>query len=255
MLESVDVQRFADCLFNAWSTRTPVLSPLLPDGVDESDAYAIQDALIERLPGHLVGYKLGFTSPAMREQFGVPHPNYGQICSMMQLQTPNVERARFIHPRVEPEIAVHLAQPVGWPCDLMMIRSAIAAVYPALEIVDSRFRDYRFHPLENTADNSSAAAYRLGAARHPDELGPLEAISVTLYRNGRAIDHGAGSDAFGNPLLAISWLAESLSHRDRRLERGQLILTGGLTRAYLAYEGDEFTADFGRLGTVTLFFS
>ena len=54
------------------------LSDARPD-LDEADAYAIQAALLERRGGTRVGYKLGFTSAAMREQMGVAHPNSGVL--------------------------------------------------------------------------------------------------------------------------------------------------------------------------------
>ncbi|MCX2726533.1 hypothetical protein OO015_03385 [Thermomicrobium sp. 4228-Ro] len=67
-------------LYRAWATRTPRSSPFLPDTCNEADAYRIQAALVARLPGQVVSFTLGFTSPAMRQQFGVEHSNYGRLC-------------------------------------------------------------------------------------------------------------------------------------------------------------------------------
>lgn len=76
----------AEALYRAWATRTPLSSPFLPDECSEDDAYRIQEALVARLPGRVTGFKLGFTSPAMREQFGVEHPNYGRLFDWMAIE-------------------------------------------------------------------------------------------------------------------------------------------------------------------------
>jgi 2-keto-4-pentenoate hydratase len=214
----------------------------------------VQRALVARLPGTLVGFELGFTSPAMRQQFGVEHPNFGRLFDWMAIDQDTVGFDRFIHPRVEAEIAVRLSRAVAWPVDRTALRDAVAAVAPALEIVDSRYQDYRFRPLENTADNSSAAAFRLGPAHHPEVLSALSASRVHLYRNGQLIDEGALANLAQDPLDLIGRLAERLAREGRAIPAHAVVLTGGLTRAHPAPSGDRFRADFGPLGAVELVF-
>ncbi len=232
----------AEALYRAWATRKLLSSPFLPDQCSEDDAYRIQEALVARLPGRVSGFKLGFTTPAMRHQFGVEHPNYGRLFDWMAIEEERVPLDRFIHPRVEPEIAVRLSR-------------AVAAVYPALEVVDSRYVDYRFRPLENTADNSSAAGYRLGPAYDPSVLSHLPGLTVHLVRNEQPIDAGTLATLEQDPLALVCWLVAQLARRAAALPADAIVLTGGLTRAHPAHRGDRFRADFGPLGAVELTFA
>ena len=245
----------AEALYRAWATRRPLSSPFLPDECSEDDAYRIQEALVARLPGRVSGFKLGFTTPAMRHQFGVEHPNYGRLFDWMAIEGEMVPLDRFIHPRVEPEIAVRLSRALAAPCDPATVERAVAAVYPVLEVVDSRFVDYRFRPFENTADNSSAAGYRLGPAHDPTVLPLLSDITVRLTRNGQEIDEGTLAVLGQEPLALVCWLVAQLARRGAALPADAIVLTGGLTRAHPAHRGDRFRADFGPLGAVELTFA
>lgn len=69
---------------------------------------------------------------------------------------PPVRDHRFIHPRIEPEIASRLSLDVE-PDDPTVIESCMDVVAPALEITDSRYRDFRFTHVNRLADNTSAA--------------------------------------------------------------------------------------------------
>lgn len=245
----------AEALYRAWATRRPLSSPFLPDECSEDDAYRIQEALVARLPGRVTGFKLGFTSPAMREQFGVDHPNYGRLFDWMAIEGERVPLDHFIHPRVEPEIAVRLSRALAAPCDPATVQRAVAAVSPALEVVDSRYVDYRFRPLENTADNSSAAGYRLGPAYDPSVLSHLPGLTVHLVRNEQPIDAGTLATLEQDPLALVCWLVAQLARRAAALPADAIVLTGGLTRAHPAHRGDRFRADFGPLGAVELTFA
>ncbi|GAB4359541.1 MAG: fumarylacetoacetate hydrolase family protein [Immundisolibacter sp.] len=229
------------------------LSETRPD-LDEADAYAIQAALLERRGGVRVGYKLGFTSAAMREQMGVEHPNSGVLLADMRLDTPRLPAEALIQPRLEPEIAILLARDLhGATVTPEQVAAATAAVLPALEVVDSRYRDYRFKAVDNIADNSSAARYRTGAPRALSAVGDLRLVGVLLEIDGITVDQGLGAAALGSPLAAVAWLVRHLAARGEELKAGELVLTGGLTRAHALRPGQTAVAHFGGgLGALSL---
>lgn len=220
----------------------------------EADAYAIQAALLRLTGGARVGYKLGFTSAAMRAQMGVAHPNSGVLLADMRLEDARLPAGTLIHPRVEPEIAILLGRDLhGAHVTPEEVAAATAAVLPAIEVVDSRYRDYRFKSVDNIADNSSAACYVLGTPRAPSELGDLRRVTVRLEIDGLLVDEGQGDAALGSPLLAVAWLVAHLSHAGEGLRAGEVVLTGGLTRAHALPAGHTVQAQFGGdLGTVVL---
>ncbi|WP_448508142.1 2-keto-4-pentenoate hydratase [Immundisolibacter sp.] len=238
------------------ATQTQAGAPLSDDFPDlaETDAYAIQAELLRRKGGTRAGYKLGFTSAAMREQMGVDHPNCGVLLAGMRLAEPHLPAGALIQPRVEPEIAILLARDLrGADLTPEQVAAATAAVLPAIEVVDSRYRDYRFKSVDNIADNSSAARYVLGAPRALSDVGDLRLVGVLLSIDGVPVDQGIGASALGSPLAAVAWLVAHLCARGEGLRAGEVVLTGGLTRAYALLPGQTACAEFGSgLGSVVL---
>ncbi|MFV2110632.1 2-keto-4-pentenoate hydratase, partial [Micromonospora sp. LOL_015] len=156
----VDLAGLAARLDEAAVTGTPI--PQLADAhrVDVDAAYAVQQALIARRTGRgerLVGAKMGLTSQAKMAQVGVDSPILGQLTDTTQVPDgAAVDISRLIHPRVEPEIAFLLDRP---PTSGMPFTDAVRAVAPALEVIDSRYRDFTFSLPDVIADNTSAALY------------------------------------------------------------------------------------------------
>jgi len=93
------------------------------------------------------GHKVGLTSAAMQRQLGVNQPDYGHLLDRMFLgwsmsRSPSPDSCS---PRVEPEMAFVLAPPAArprgsrWPEAI----AAVDFVLPALELIDSRIRDWK----------------------------------------------------------------------------------------------------------------
>jgi 2-keto-4-pentenoate hydratase len=241
----------AAALWRARLVRVPieVLTANWPD-LDEAGAYAIARAT-QALAGETpVGYKLGYTSAAMRAQMGVEHPNYGVLTQGSGIaHDGEVSIGALIHPLVEPEIALLVGREVVEPvADADAMRSHVAGVHPALEIVDTRYEAYRFLACDNIADNSSAARYVIGPVVAPDAVPDLASVEVTLQADGEVLDRGLGAAALDDPLLALAWLANRLIAEGTPLHEGALVLTGGLTRAHAAKPGGRFVGSFSGLG-------
>ena len=256
-LLTVDQHRLlAQRLYQAAKTGEP-LTPLSDEftWLETTDSYAIQNLLLQQLGGAAAGYKLGFTSTAMRQQMGVDEPNYGVLLASTQVDQ-QVSHGGFIHPRLEPEIALVTASPLsGGQTSLVEVAAALSRVHPAIEIVDSRFQNYRFLAVDNIADNSSAAGYSLGAGVAIEAIEDLEQLECRLYRNGTEIGSGRGADALGGPVQALQWLVHKLAETGQSVAAGSVILTGGLTRAEVTNPGDAFRVEFSAgLGNLELVF-
>jgi 2-keto-4-pentenoate hydratase len=218
-----------------------ILSELWPD-LSERDAYAIQaaGAALESRPP--AGFKLGYTSAAMRRQMNVDRPNYGRLYPHTRIANGGeLDADRLIHPLAEPEIALLIGDDME-----------AEAVMPALEIVDTRYTDYAFTAVDNIADNSSAARYVLGAPRSLRAAGDLRNLPAALYADGVLIAEGLGRDALGDPLRAFAWLINQLARDDMAIPAGAVVLTGGLTHAHSVQHVREIRATFGGLGDVSL---
>ncbi|GAB2985220.1 fumarylacetoacetate hydrolase family protein [Amycolatopsis acidiphila] len=218
-----------------------------------TDAYTIQELLTARRTARgarPIGWKLGYTSAAMREQMGVDAPNYGPLTDQMVLADGGALSVELIQPRAEPEIAIRLHTDVRPGTTVEHVRAAIGDAYLALEIVDSVWQDYRFRLEDNTADGSSAAHVVLGPALHPGT--DLGALRVVLRRNGAVAGTGHGRAVMGHPVHALTWLARELSRRGKGLRAGDVVLTGGLTAAVPVRPGDVISAAVSGYPPVTV---
>ena len=194
------------------------------------------------------GYKLGYTSEVMRRQMHIDRPNFGQLTAEMDFRSGAT--GPLIHPRVEPEIALRIGKDViTAPADRGALLAIVDAVFPTLEIVDTRYHDYVFRYEDSVADNSSAAGFVLGEAFRPQALSSA-GLAVSLASAGAEKFAGHSSAAMGDPLEALRWLCSELVQNGTMLPAGSIILTGGLTPAPFLVKGKASTAEFEQLGTV-----
>jgi 2-keto-4-pentenoate hydratase len=129
---------------------------------------------------------------------------------------------------------------------------AIDHVRPALEIVDSRIRDWNLSIVDTIADNASSGGVVLGAARFAvGDLAP-STVHCSMWRNGTDPRHGTGRAVLGDPLHAVAWLANAVALHGVSLDAGQMVLSGSMTAAVPVHPGDTVEADFGDAGRVML---
>ena len=226
-------------------------------GLDVADAYAIAQRIIAarvRAGARIVGRKIGLTSVAVQQQLGVDEPDYGALLDTMQFADgAALEAARFVAPRVELELAFHIASALTGPgVTADDVRAATATVQPSFELVDSRVIDWRIKLADTVADNASAAGFVLGGvAVALDEI-DVTAVGATLIQNGEVVETGDTSVVLGDPCAAVAWLANALGAYGTSLEAGDIVLSGACTRMAPVSAGDRVTGDFGNLGTVSL---
>lgn len=254
------IDRLADELLSATDAATPVppLTERYPS-LDIDDAYGIQSRqrTMRRAAGRsLVGRKIGLTSLAMQQQLGIDSPDFGYVLDdMVYSDGDTVPAARFISPRVEPELAFVLDRPLRGPG---LTRSdalaAVGEVFLALEIIDSRVADWKITLVDTVADNASCGAVVL--AREPLEIDPGQTADmvVDLSRNGQVVHRGNGAAVMSDPLEPLVWLANTLAAYDEGLEAGEFVLTGSFTGAVAVAVGDDITAHFGEHGAIGIRF-
>jgi len=259
-LDQTTIDRLAGRLFEAERGRTMIdaLTAEHP-AMTAADAYAVQEAIVRRrieAGERIVGWKLGLTSRAMQDQLGVGQPDYGPILSGYLIPEGRpIPIAELIQPRVEAEIAFVLDRPLRGPgvTSLDAVR-ATAGIAPALEIIDSRIRDWKIKLADTISDLASSARVTFAGRLVPLDQLDVRLIGCVLERNGEVVQTGAGAAALGNPAEAVAWAANTLAELGVTLEAGQLIMTGALHASVPARAGDTFRAQFDRLGAVTVRF-
>ncbi len=237
--------RVASLIMAARASGELLDAPALGHDLTDEQAYLVQRRVTSGRIARgeqVVGWKLGYTSEAMRAQMGIAQPNVGPLTDAMILGDGATVPPGVHQPKVEPEIALILGRDVDDRVDSDGIRAFVAQARAALEVVDSVWRDYRFTWADNTADGSSAAFVVLGPPLPPTGLA---ALPVVLRHNGRPVGSGVGADAMGDPFAALAWLSDQLRGWGSRLRSGDIVITGGLTPAVALAEGDVVSASIG----------
>lgn len=247
----------AEQLATAYTNKIPVppLTTRYPE-IDLEDAYAIQQMQVARWVAEgrgVRGHKVGLTSQAMQRQLGVTQPDYGVLLEdFFHAENSDIDTRRFVQPRIEPEVAFLLRRDLGGPgVHVAEAFDAIAWVFAAIEIIDSRIEDWNIGFLDTIADNASSGGVVLGT--RGVRIGDLDLRlqGVNVRKNGELVATGVGAAVLGSPVNALVWLANTLGKRDVVLKAGQVILPGSMTRSIPVEAGATISADYGALGTVT----
>ncbi|MBO9679700.1 MAG: 2-oxo-3-hexenedioate decarboxylase [Acidovorax sp.] len=238
---------------------TPKITDDHPE-MDWDDAYAIQDAILARKlarGARVVGLKAGLTSHAKMRQMGVTDPVFGFLVDEYAVaEGAAVDTQALIHPKVEPEIAFVLKHPLKGPgCHIGAVLAATDFVMPGIEVIDSRYRDFKFDLKSVVADNTSAARFVVGGRALRPEAVDLRTVGLVLEKNGQPVALGAGAAVLGHPAAAIAMLANHLGRRGQEIPAGSVILSGGATEAVAVAAGDHVCLRVQGMGSVSLRFA
>ncbi|GAA3935451.1 4-oxalocrotonate decarboxylase [Microbacterium soli] len=213
--------------------------------LDIHDAYRVQHALLARRTARgerIVGLKLGFTSRAKAVQMGVHELILGTLTDRMRIPDGGVfDPAAGIHPRIEPEVAYRMDRD-----------GRITAVAPALEIIDSRYADFRFDLGDVVADNTSACAFVVGEWRSRAEAGPLGNRAVRLEIDGRIVQTGSTAAICGDPARARGAAERLAGAHGFGSNAGGILLAGAATEAVPVPARGVIEATVAGLGRVSV---
>lgn len=207
--------------------------------------------------GHkIVGMKMGLTSWAKMKQMGVEMPCYGFLADYFSLPDgAQVPFDELIHPKVEAEIAfVTNKELSGKNLTVKEVLAATELVVPAVEIIDSRYKDFKFDLTSVQADNSSSTRFVVGSHAAKPEDFDWSTLGVVMQKNGEIIELGAGAAVLDHPAASVAMLATMLAERNEVIPAGTFIMTGGITAAVLVERGDSIVVRYQGLGTVTMKF-
>ncbi|MGB6081273.1 MAG: 2-oxo-hepta-3-ene-1,7-dioic acid hydratase [Xanthobacteraceae bacterium] len=259
MLTEKERAQAADILMEAERTKKPALqlSKTFPN-IEIEDSYAIQSETTRRKIASgrkLIGHKVGLTSKAMQQSSQIDEPDYGHLLDDMMLQDgAKVPHANYCVPRVEPELAFVLGQPLKGPgIGLLDVLRATEYVVPAIEIIDARVQNPR-KIFDTVADNGAAAGIVIGGRPVRPHDVDLRWVGSVFYRNSEIEETGIAAGVLGHPAMGIAWLANKVGRFGTVLEPGHIMLSGSFTRPVWADKGDTLHADFGPLGSVAVQF-
>jgi len=256
-----DLQPFADTFLRLFQEHRFVHAGNEPiSSLTLQDAYHVQQMVIDARTGggeQVAGYKVGCTSEAIRQQFGLSEP----ICGC--LMAPHVtwgdavlNHRDYFDCAVEPEfvlvIGSDLVDEVGDEDDLT---AAIDFVSPGIELHNYRFWFGDPTSQELIASNGIHAALVVGDQKTSPTSFNWDAEEAGIFLGGEQAASGLGREIMGGPMNSLRWLVNHLVRRGKSLKAGQLVIPGSPTRLLPVEAGDLVSARFANLGQVAARFS
>jgi 2-oxo-3-hexenedioate decarboxylase len=218
-----------------------------------ADAYEVQHlsvGLREARGERIVGFKMGFTSRVKMKQMGVNDLIWGPLTDAMALEDGGrLDLSRFIHPRAEPEIAFLLGADLGGHVSVEEARASVVSIAPALEIIDSRFANFRFSLEDVVADNCSSSAFVIG--KWSAYEGDISNLAMTLLVDDTVVEQGSSAQILDDPINSLVNAARLAGERGMMLRAGQVCLAGSATAAVALLPGQHIRAQVERLGSVS----
>jgi len=221
--------------------------------LDVEEAYAIQALSMERRFARgerLIGVKMGLTSRAKMIQVGVDEVIWGRLTDAMRLEEGgSLSKARYVHPRIEPELAFLMKRDLSGVVTAAEALSAVEAIAPAMEIIDSRYRDFKFALPDVIADNSSSSGFVVGNWARPDQ--DFSNLGIVVEVDGRPVQIGSTAAILGHPIRSLVAAARATAGIGG-LKPGWIVLAGGATAAHPLKLGQNVRTTIQNLGPVSI---
>lgn len=223
-------------------------------GLEVGAAYEIQRRSIARRlerGERRVGVKMGLTSRAKMQQVGVDEVIWGRLTDAMRLEEGGEMRhGAYVHPRIEPEIAFILKKPLVGRVSAAEALAAVDAVAPAMEVIDSRYQNFKFTLPDVVADNSSSSGFVLGGWFKPETA--VDNLGIIVEADGRPVQIGSSAAILGHPLRSLVAAARMVEKGGEQLNAGDIVLAGGATAAHPLTPGMHIRTVFQNLGQVAI---
>lgn len=237
----------------------PMLTNEFPS-MTVDDGYLVQNALRKRFLAsgqRLTGWKAGLTSKAKMQQMGVNQPSIGFLTdAMSRPENSTITTSDMVHPRVECEVSFVTKRDLSGPgCTAQDVLAATDFIIPSIEVIDSRYENFKFDLPSVIADNSSSARYVAGGRPRYIEDVELGNIGVVLEKNGEIVEMGSSAAVLGDPAEAVAMLVNILNDLGESLPAGSFVMSGGITAAVAVSPGDNVIARYQDLGSISVSFS
>jgi 2-keto-4-pentenoate hydratase len=253
-MPALDSRQIAERVAAIFRARQPI--DILPEELIPADldtAYRVRaefEAIEAARRGALAGYKIGLTTPIMQQLCGVDEPCYGAMFQSEIRPSPaEVRIADYCRVGIETEVAMRLGEDLPRGGDSERTAAAVESCMAAIEVLEDLRHDYkRLSARSMVVGNVWNAGCVLGAPAADWKKLDLAAVTYRLTINGGEIGAGKGGDVMGNPLNALTWLANKLAADGRPLKRGMVVMTGSTVPIQFPRPGDRAVVTVEGLG-------
>jgi 2-keto-4-pentenoate hydratase len=246
------LEEIASHLHQAARTQKPIAQISTQQELTIDQAYEVQELLLQHRYNEgekLIGLKMGFTSEAKMQQMGVNDLIWGRLTDAMLIENAGkAQRSSYIHPRVEPEICFRISKDIPGELNEHEVINYVDAVCTAIEVIDSRYENFKFSLADVIADNCSSTGFVLGPWQPVPES--LNNLPMSLSINQELVASGNSNDIMNNPWRSLAAATRLATQYGQPITAGMIILAGAATNAEFLQLDQEATATVETLGSV-----
>jgi len=188
--------------------------------------------------GEVVGYKAGLTNPDVQKAFGVTHPLRGTLLKKMLLKSGAEVEATFgSRSLYEGDLILRVGSTeINKAKTQQEILKYIDAVIPFIELPDLNYaKEVKLNGPALAAVNVGA---RLGITGTPisvkastEWMDRLKNFKLQILdEKGSVLGEGQGNSLLGDPLNVVMWIIDSLKAEGKKLNKGDLLSLGSITK-------------------------
>ena len=219
----------------------------------EAEAYQLQSAVARLRVARgerVIGYKVGCTSPAIRQQLGIDHCIYGRLYDgERHASGVSLIRSAFANLAVEGELAIELArEPTRGDFSVDGVPTCVARVFPVIELHHHVIRGELPTPGELIANNAIHAGFVASEGIRRASL--LSEPWLAIYGDDQLLDRCRGVTLIETIRDSLKWLAATLRGHGQQLHAGQIVLTGSIPRLLPIAENCQVRVDAHPFGHV-----
>jgi len=254
-MENSAIEGAAKLIWDTWQANDRIGAlPVACRPTSRQEGYDVQ-AAVARLSGQAIyGWKIAATSQAGQKHIGVDGPLAGRLLENRAYKSgASIPMGNNLMKVAEAEFAFRMARdlpPRAPAYTTKEVLDAVTSLHPAIEIPDSRYRDFsKAGAAQLIADNACASYFVLGPATTIDwRPHHLAEHPVSAWVNGKRARDGKGANVLGDPRFALTWIVNELSAVGETLRAGQVVTTGTCVMPVEIAPGDHVVAVFGVFG-------
>jgi len=229
----------------------------IPPTVD--DAYRVQDAAIRRWPDSIVGWKVGYIAPELREPAGDERLVGPIFAGQLQVAVPGMSLDFPVFAdgfaAVEAELVIRLgadapAGQIDWTLD--EAAALVADVHIGIETAGSPLATINeLGPRVVISDFGNNAGMLLGPKIPDWRAARTPVLDCTSFVDGRKVGSGQVETLADGPLVALAFALARCARNGRPLRAGHLVTTGAVTGIHDIVAGQSARVDFGSYGSLS----
>ena len=176
----------------------------------------------------MVGFKVGCTSTAIRQQFGINEPINGKLFQPHILgSTERVDYSHYLNCAIEPEMILKIGRDLQGVAlsDEELIHS-IEYVSPGIELHNFKFWVEPPAVQELICSGGIHAGLIVGNQKVDPKKLLFKDEVFSVYKDGNLVTSAPGSEIMGGPIHSLRWLVTFLTKRGATLKKDSLVIPG-----------------------------